>query len=411
MPTEFAHRIAALKASEIREILKVTQRPEIISFAGGLPAPECFPVEEMRVVAEHVLAERGREALQYSTSEGDPALRQAIAVRMRARMGTCFSADDLLITSGSQQGLDLSGKLFLDEGDVVLCESPTYLGAINALQVYRPRFVEVPTDDDGMVIGELDKRLGAEPRAKLIYAIPDFQNPTGRTWSLERRRAFVEVAARHRVAVVEDNPYGELRFEGEPSPPLAALDNARLVVFLGTFSKVFCPGLRIGWLAAPRAWLEKFVIVKQSADLHTSTLSQMEIAAYLRLFDLDTNVALIRDVYRRRRDAMLRAIDREFPASVRSTRPQGGLFLWVELPDSLDARDVLERCLGRGVAFVPGGGFFPNGGHENTFRLNFSNMPELRIAEGIRRIGEVLHEMIATTPPRLAPRREAVAVG
>jgi len=411
MATQFAHRIAALKASEIREILKVTQRPEVISFAGGLPAPECFPVEEMRVVSEHVLSERGRQALQYSTSEGDPELRQAIATRMRTKMGTRFSADDLLITSGSQQGLDLSGKLFLDEGDVVLCESPTYLGAINALQVYRPRFVEVPTDNDGMLIGELDTRLGAEPHAKLIYAIPDFQNPTGRTWSLERRRAFVEVAARHRVAVIEDNPYGELRFEGEPLPPLAALDHAGVVVHLGTFSKVLCPGLRIGWLAAPRAWLEKYVIVKQSADLHTSTLSQMEIAAYMRLFDLDANVARIRDVYRRRRDAMLRAIEREFPAGVRCTRPQGGLFLWVELPEALDANDVLERCLEREVAFVPGGGFFPNGGHENTLRLNFSNMPELRIAEGIRRIGEALREMIATTRGRVSARREALAAG
>jgi 2-aminoadipate transaminase len=394
MTIRLARRMDALKASEIREILKVTQRPEVISFAGGLPAPECFPVDEMRAVAEQVLRERGRTALQYSTTEGDPALRRAIAARMNRTMGTAVSPDEILITSGSQQGLDLSGKVFLDEGDVVLCESPTYLGAINALQVFGPRFVEVPTDDEGMIVAEMERRLAAEPRAKLIYTVPDFQNPTGRTWSLARRRALLEAASRFGVPVIEDRPYGELRFEGAPVPPLAALDSAGLVVHLGTFSKVFCPGLRIGWLVAARPLLEKYVVVKQGADLHTSTLSQMEIAAYLDRFSLDANVARIREVYHLRRGAMLAAIDREFPAGIRCTRPQGGLFLWVELPPSLNARELLARCVERDVAFVPGGSFFPNGGHENTFRLNFSNMPEARIAEGIHRIAEVLREML-----------------
>ncbi|HUK14483.1 MAG TPA: PLP-dependent aminotransferase family protein [Thermoanaerobaculaceae bacterium] len=399
MAVQFAKRMESLKASEIREILKVTQRPEVISFAGGLPAPECFPVDEMREVAARVLSERGRVALQYSTTEGDPALRRAIAERMRDRLAADVPPEEVLITSGSQQGLDLTGKVFLDEGDAVLCESPTYLGAINALQVYRPRFVEVPTDDDGMLPEELDKRLAAEPRAKLAYVIPDFQNPTGRTWSLARRHAFMEIVSRRKLPVVEDNPYGELRFEGTPLPALKAIDPDGLVVFLGTFSKIFCPGLRIGWLAARRRLLEKYVVVKQGADLHTSTLAQMQIAAYVEAYDLDDNVARIREVYRRRRDAMIRAIEAEFPPGVRFTRPHGGLFLWVELPASLNAREVLARCVAENVAFVPGGSFFPNGGHENTFRLNFSNMPEPRIAEGIARLGRVLRELVGRVEP------------
>ena len=300
----------------------------------------------------------------------------------------------MLVTSASQQGLDLSGKVFLDEGDEVLCESPTYLGAINAFRAYGPRFVEVPTDDEGMIIQELEKRLLACERVKLVYVVPDSQNPTGRTWSLARRRAFMEVISLYRIPVIEDNPYSEVRFEGESLPALKSMDEEGLVVFLGTFSKIFSPGMRIGWVAAPPPILEKYVLVKQGTDLHTSTLAQMQLTAYLEMFDLDANLAKVREAYRRRRDAMVRALDREMPAGVTFTRPSGGLFLWVELPDRLDARQVLAACLERHVAFVPGGSFFPNGGHENTLRLNFSNMPEDRIDEGISRLGAVLREFL-----------------
>jgi len=383
-----------LKASEVRELLKISQQPDVISFAGGLPAPETFPVKQMAGIATDLLEREGRKALQYSTTEGDPRLRALLAERMRSTRGIEVSAENILILSGSQQGLDLTGKLFLDEGDVVVCESPTYLAAISAFKNYSPRFVEVSTDDEGIIIPELEKLLTQNNKAKFIYVIPDFQNPSGRTWSLERRRAFLEVASRFEIPVVEDSPYGELCFEGEPIPPLRALDNDNLVVFMSTFSKILSPGVRIGWLTANAALLNQYVLLKQSADLHTSTVGQLLVRGYMDCNDLDVDIAGIRELYRRRRDVMLETMDREFPPSVRYTRPKGGLFLWVELPEHVNARDVLEKCIERKVAFVPGGAFFPNGGHENTLRLNFSNMQEEQIVEGINRMADVLRAFI-----------------
>jgi 2-aminoadipate transaminase len=395
MDVKYAQRMAGMRASEIRELLKFTERPEVISLAGGLPAPEFFPTQEMKAVTVKLLDQAGRKAMQYSTTEGHPPLRRWIAERMNGRLDTCVRPDEILITSASQQGLDLTGKVFLDEGDEVLCEGPTYLGAISAFRAYQPRFVEVPTDDDGMVIAELERRLEHCTRAKLVYVVPDFQNPSGRTWSLARRRALIDAAKRHHVVVIEDDPYSEVRFEGEHLPAIKSLDGEGRVVFLGTFSKILSPGMRIGWVAAPRGVFEKYVLAKQSADLHTSTLSQMMLAAYLESFDLDANLARIREAYRARRNAMVRALEREMPPDVRFTRPSGGLFLWVELPDGIDARHLLDVCLAHDVAFVPGEPFFPNGGHTNTLRLNFSNMPEQRIAEGVRRLAAALRELLA----------------
>ena len=394
MATHFARRMEGLKASEIRELLKVTQHPEMISFAGGLPAPETFPVRELAAVAQQVLADEGSQALQYSTTEGHPALRRIIARRMNALSGTAVDPERVLVTSGSQQGLDLSGKLFLDEGDAVLCESPTYLGAVQAFAAYRPRFVEVATDDDGMLPDELGRALAAEPRARLVYVVPDFQNPTGRTWSLERRRALVAAARRHGVVIVEDHPYDDLRFEGDRLPPLAALDQAGDIVYLGTFSKIFCPGLRVAWVCGEPAFLESFCNLKQAADLHTSTLSQYEINAYLSEYDIEEHVRTLVSVYRERRDIMIRTMDEAFPAEVKFTRPEGGLFTWAEMPEKVSGRDLFMKALEKKVAFVPGGAFYPNGGHENTMRLNYSNMPPEKIVEGIRRLGEALREAL-----------------
>ena len=394
MTTRFARRMEALKASEIREILKVTQRPEVISFAGGLPAPELFPVKRLAAATQQVFEEEGTRALQYSTTEGHPPLRRKIAERMKATWGAQVIPEQILVTSGSQQGLDLTGKLFLDEGDVVLCESPTYLGALSAWNVMRPRWVEVATDDDGMDPAALEAKLRAHPNAKAIYVIPTFQNPSGRTWSLERRRRFMEVVERHDVWVVEDNPYGELRLEGESVPSLKSLDTKGRVVALGTFSKVFCPGLRIAWVAAELSVIERLVILKQGADLQTATLSQLQVNRYLEENDLDADIAKIIPVYRERRDAMLSALEKEMPAGVRWTRPEGGLFLWVTLPTNLNARTLLDECVRQNVAFVPGGAFFPNGGNENTLRLNYSNMPIERIREGVKRLAaSVVKEM------------------
>ena len=411
MRSRFAGRMRDLRASDIREILKLTERPSVISFAGGLPAAEMFPVEQMQEVADRVLAGNGGKALQYSTTEGHLPLRRRIAERMNRLLGTAVNPETVLITSGSQQGLDLSGKIFLDEGDVVLCESPTYLGAINALNVFRPRFVEVPTDDAGMVPEALESLLESEERVKVVYVIPDFQNPTGRTWSLERRRRFMEVINRFEVPVIEDHPYGDLRFEGEPLPPLKAMDEKGLVVFLGTFSKILCPGLRIGWLAAERSLFEKYVIVKQGADLHTSTLSQMQIATYMEMFDLEANIERVREVYRARRNTMVAALERELPDDIVFTRPRGGLFVWVQFPEDVNAREVLTECLEHDVAFVPGGAFFPNGGHENTCRLNFSAMPENRIDEGVRRFAAVLRAHLERQVGTDAGEREEILVG
>jgi len=395
MEFKTAKRMAGLKASEIREILKVTERPDIISFAGGLPAPELFPVEEIKEVNRLVLEQDGAKALQYSTTEGYKPLRDWIAKRMNTRLGTNFDSDDILITHGSQQALDLSGKVFLDEGDVVLCESPTYLAAISAFRAYGCAFIDIPTDDDGMIMAELARRLERCERAKLIYVIPDFQNPTGRTWSSPRRERLAELSAEHAVAVLEDNPYGELRFEGDFLPSVKSFDSMGNVLCTGTFSKIFCPGYRIGWIAGDKEIIRKYVLVKQGTDLQCNTIAQMEIAKYLELYDIDAHIEKIRDVYRKRRNLAILTMERLFPEEAVFTRPQGGLFAWVELPDHVDARKLLEKCLEHDVAFVPGGSFFPHGGKENTLRLNFSNMPEDKIVEGLTRLAIILKDFIA----------------
>jgi 2-aminoadipate transaminase len=394
MEFKLAKRMEFMKASEIREILKVAERPEVISFAGGLPAPELFPVEEIIEVSRLVLEEEGSKALQYSSTEGYTPLRQWIAQRMNTRLGTSFELENIVITHGSQQALDLSGKVFLDEGDIVLCESPTYLAALSAFRAYGCEFIEVPTDDQGMIPEDLDRILESTDRIKLIYVIPDFQNPTGRTWSLDRRKRLVEAAEKHQVMIIEDNPYGELRFEGEDLPSVKSFDQTGRVLCFGTFSKIFCPGHRIGWVAGDETIIEKYVLVKQGTDLQCNTLAQREIAKYLELYDIDEHIAKIRKVYKQRRNLMVQTMEREFPAEVTFTRPQGGLFAWVELPAKVNAREVLEKSIEKNVAFVPGGSFFPNGGKENTFRINFSNMPEERIIEGIKCLGGILKDFL-----------------
>ena len=392
-----ASRMQDLRASDIREILKVTQQPDVISFAGGLPASELLPAAEMAELARKVLSEDGVRALQYGPTEGLDVLREQIADRLQRLWGLQRSMDEVLIVSGSQQALDLTGKVFLDEGDVILCESPTYLGAIGAFRAYRPEFVEVPTDDDGMVPADLESRLSSLDRVKLIYVVPDFQNPSGRRWSIERRCQLAKLAGRFNVPVIEDAPYAELCFEGEPMPPVAALGDGCTVVYLGTCSKILSPGMRLGWVVADSDLVRRYVLVKQGTDLHTSSLIQLLAARFMVDHDCDAHIDRIRGVYRARRDAMLAALEEQFPEVVNFTRPAGGLFLWVELPEGLDARELLERALEERVAFVPGESFFPNGGHDNTLRLNFSAMPEERITEGIRRLGQVLSTVAEET--------------
>lgn len=390
----FSERMEGIRASEIRELLKLTTRSEIISFAGGLPAPELFPIEALKKVSIEVLDEMGTQALQYSTTEGYNPLREKIAKRM-SKVGVSAKMDDILITSGSQQGLDFAGKIFLNPGDMVICESPSYLGAINAFKAYQCGFIEIETDDNGMIMEDLEKKLETAENVKMIYVIPDFQNPSGRSWNLERRTALLEIAKKHNLPIVEDNPYGELRFEGEMLPSIKSFDDEGRVIFLGTFSKTFCPGLRLGWVCADEDVLQKFILVKQGADLQSNSMSQRELDVFLNHYDLDEHVEKIKDVYRKRRDVMLSTMKAEFPEEVSFTYPEGGLFTWCVLPDYLNARDLMEKALEKNVAFVPGGSFFPNGGRENAFRMNYSNMPEDKIVEGVKRLGVVLKEAIA----------------
>jgi len=390
MDFKYAERMDHLKASEIRELLKMAERPDIISFAGGLPAPELFPIPEIVAVSRCVLEESGQSALQYSTTEGYAPLRKWIAERLNRTRGTDFDADNILITHGSQQALDLSGKVFLDAGDTVLCECPTYLAAISAFKAYGCSFGAVLTDDEGMIPEALEEMIKNTERVKLIYMISDFQNPTGQSWSLARRKKLAEIAAKYGIVVLEDNPYGELRFEGEFLPSVKAFDTAGAVFCLGTFSKIFCPGYRIGWIAGDKQAIAEYVIVKQGTDLQCNTLAQMEIAKFLELYDIDAHIEKIRAVYKRRRDLALETMAAFFPEGVSFTRPQGGLFTWVELPEQINARVLLEASLQKKVAFVPGGSFFPNAPRENTFRINYSSMPEARIIEGMKILGDVI---------------------
>ena len=400
--TRFAARTQQMKRSTVREILKLTAKPEVISFAGGLPAPELFPMERIRQATETVLAERGREVMQYSTSEGMPELRQLVARRMSAHGHYHINPDNVLITSGSQQGVDMLARVLLDDGDPVLVENPTYVGMLTSWRPYDLDFTAVPTDHDGM---RVDALPGLLTRAhKVMYAIPTFQNPQGTTLSAPRRADLARLIVDHDLPFIEDDPYGELRYSGDPVPPVLHFEaDARgqteidgNVIYCGTFSKTLTPGLRIGYVIAAFPLIDKLVQVKQATDLHTSTLNQFityEIARDEAF--LDAHIASLREVYRQRRDLMLSTMDTHFPHEVTWTRPEGGLFLMVTMPERLQARDVLKRALAHNVAFVPCDDFFIGDAGANMFRLNFSNSREERIVEGITRLGRVLKDALA----------------
>jgi 2-aminoadipate transaminase len=390
-----------MRSSAIRELLKFTENPEIISFGGGLPAPEVFPVEEVSAACERVLRDHGAQALQYGTTEGYWPLREMIA-RHSARYGIQATPENILITSGSQQALDLIGRMFINPGDRILVESPTYLGALQAWNAYGAEYVAVPFDQDGMITDALEEALRTGP--KFIYVLPNFQNPTGVTLSYERRIKLLELADRYGVPIIEDDPYGQLRYEGEHLPSVVVLDSQfRLecdhcyrgnVIYLSTFSKILAPGLRLAWVIAPPEVIYKMTQAKQAADLHTATFTQMVAYEVSHGGFLDKHIKVIRQVNKERRDAMLAAMDTYFPPEVDWTQPSGGLFLWGTMPDYLDAADVLKTAVERKVAFVPGGSFHPCGGGHNTMRLNFSYCTSEKMREGISRLGQVLHEKI-----------------
>jgi len=393
--SRYAQRTLGIKSSAIRELLKLTQKPELISFGGGLPAPDVFPVKRFEEACHKVLQEHGAMALQYSTTEGHRPLREMIA-RNIARYGIFAKAENVLITSGSQQALDLIGKMLINRGDRILVEAPTYLGALQAFNVYGAQYVPVPVDEDGLITDHLDSSLRSGP--KFMYLLPNFQNPAGVTLSESRRHQLIELADKYGIPIVEDDPYGQLRYEGEHIAPLVVMDRGNLrrddgftlgnVIYLSTFSKTLAPGIRLAWIVAPEDVISKLVLLKQAADLHTSTFSQYVAYEVARDGFLDQHVKLIRQIYRERRDAMLQALQEFFPPEVTWTHPKGGLFLWVTMPEGTDSDALFRAAIAENVAFVPGDSFYANDSQEGSrhMRLNFSHSDPEQIREGIRRL-------------------------
>lgn len=390
VPYTFSKRAQQLTGSAIREILKVTVRPEIISFAGGLPTPEGFPVAEIQQAFDKVFTEQGRVALQYGPSEGYGPLRQWVADEL-GKDGVAISMDEVLIVNGSQQALDMLGKLFIEQGSKVLVESPSYLGALQAFSVYEPHYVSVPTDEQGLIPDIVSSPEAAG--ARFIYALPNFQNPTGLTLSLERRKDLVQRCAQAAIPVVEDDPYGELRYLGQALPSLLKLgrDVGATVIRLGTFSKVLAPGLRLGYVVAERQIIDKLVQLKQASDLHTSTLTQMAVYEAVATGFLQQHLPKVRDIYQQQCQFMLDAMQEHFPDTAKWIRPEGGMFIWVTLPAHIDAGELLNQAVQQNVAFVPGAPFFVEGSvQKNTLRLSFATVPEAKIREGIAILGKLL---------------------
>ncbi len=387
----FASRMKRMESNEMAEILELAAIPGLISFAGGLPAPESFPVEQIKASAVEVMDTLGRKALQYNNSSGYKPLREWIVNRMNST-GTKVEGKDILITSGSQQGIDLTGRVFLEKDDVVFCESPSYLGAINALSAYECDFVEVPTDNEGMEMDELEKLIDKNENGKFIYVIPDFQNPTGKTWTKERRQRLLEIAKNKDLIIIEDNPYGELRYEGSNVESIKSMDTDDRVVYLGTFSKILSPGIRIGWVCAGEEIMDKYLRVKQRTDVHTNSVTQMELVNFLENNSIDDHIQELIKLYGNRRDVMVESIKEYLPKDVKVTHPEGGLFLWLELPEEINTKDMLKKAVDKNIGYVPGGAFYPNNRQENTIRLNFSNMKEDDIKKGIKILGEVIQE-------------------
>ena len=375
-----------LEASAIREILKFTSQPGIISFAGGLPAPEMFPLDELKRIAADVIQNHAAASVQYSVSQGIMPLREVIAERATAE-GTPTEPENLLITSGSQQGIDLLARVFIKPGDYILTENPTYVGALQAFQYYRASYCTVEMDDDGMLVDRVEEQI-KKYKPKVIYSVPNFQNPTGVTMSVERRQQLAELAAEYNMPLIDDNPYSEIRFEGKDLPTLKSIGGDG-VISLRTFSKSLTPGLRIGWMNAEPRIIRQFEKVKQGTDLHTSTFGQYVVYEFLKQGLLDPQIKQLRKDYRNKRDTMLKAMDEHFPDGISWTRPQGGMFLWVTLPKGMSSHKLLEQAVELKVAYVYGDPFFPNGGGENTLRLNFSNASHENIVTGITRLGEL----------------------
>lgn len=391
----FSNRISELKPSAIREILKVTQDPNIIPFAAGNPAPEAFPVTEMSAISERIFKEAPASALQYGVSEGYTPLREAVKARMSEKYQTGTAEDEVLIVTGAQQGMDLTAKCFLNEGDGVICESPSFIGSLNSFRSYRANLVGVPMEPDGMDLEKLEAALRDTPNVKLIYVIPTYQNPTGRVTSLEKRKKILALASQYNVLILEDNPYFELRYSGEAVPTIKSLDTEGRVIYVGSFSKILSPGIRVGYVLANRGVISKLTVAKQVSDVHTNLMYQMIACEMLTKYDIDAHIARVCEMYRAKRDAMCEAIEQYFPKECAYERPDGGLFLWCRLPDGYDGVEFCKLCGTRGVMGVPGSSFCVDEKEISPYiRLNFSLPSFEQIKRGIQIMGDAMREFI-----------------
>jgi len=394
----FSEKALQMKASEIRELLKLVETSDVISLAGGLPAPETFPVDVIKKITQEVLEKHADKALQYGTTKGFTPLRLALAKWMEKRYEIPMSKVEVMIVAGSQQALDLIGRVFINPGDVVVVEAPTYLAALNAFKYYDPEFVSIPMDHDGMRIDLLEEKLEElkkeGKRVKFVYTVSTFQNPMGVTMSKERRKRLIELAKEYDFLIVEDNPYSELRYSGEPVPPIKHFDDEGRVLYLGTFSKIFAPGFRLGWIAAHPHFIRKIEIAKQAVDLCANPFGQVIAWKYVEDGHLDEHIPKIVKFYKPRRDAMLDALEEFMPEGVEWTKPDGGMFVWVTLPEGIDTKLMMEKAIAKGVAYVPGEAFFAHRDVKNTMRLNFTYVPEETIREGVKRLAEVIEEEI-----------------
>ena len=393
---KISNRMRDLQGSAIREIFKYAADPEVISLAGGNPAPELFPNEELSKIAERILREQPVLALQYGITEGYPVLREAVRARLAEKEKIGREGDDLIIVSGGQQGIELATKVLVNEGDAVVIEEPSFIGATNAFRSYGAKLLGVPVEEDGMNIDLLDKVLAENKNVKMIYTIPTFQNPMGVTMSLEKRRRLYETAKKHGVLILEDNPYGELAFDGIKTPTIKSFDEDGIVLYSGSFSKILAPGLRLGFFCAPKEIVQKVVVAKQCADVHTAMLPQILAAEFLREYDIDALIVKMRANYAHKCKTMLEAMERYFPKDISFTRPGGGLFIWCELGHGLDTLALSKEAVKEKVVFVPGNTFMADISKPcSALRLNYSTMTDDRIVEGIRRLGIVFEKALA----------------
>lgn len=391
----FSIRMDRIKASGIRAVQKrIAGSTNIISFAAGLPDPQLYPIEDLKKATDAMIEQEGKKAFSYGLTKGNGELLDIIVERMNNKEGVKCTKENVCMLSGSQQGLGLAALMFIDEGDVVVTENPSYLGAINAFRPFGAEFAGVDTDDDGIVIEHLEEVLSNTPKVKLIYVIPNFQNPTGKAWTLERRQRFMEVVSKHDVVVIEDNPYGEIRFRNEPLPNLKSLDTKGQVVYLGSFSKILSPGMRVAWMCAEPKVASMAEALKETNDLQSPEITQMIVAYYMKMFDLEAHIKGIQEVYKHRADLMIEMIEEHFPKEIKYTRPEGGMFLWLELPEGLDSDKILDDAIAAGVAYIPGESFFAHEGVKNTVRMNFTLVTDEQICEGIKILGEVFKKYI-----------------